>query len=153
MLPKNTTTSLPFEIRQSPIAGLGAFAVRRIRKGQRIIEYTGERISADEAARRYDDGRMTRHHTLLFEVDEHTMIDAAVGGNESRYLNHSCAPNCRAVDQDGRIFIEAICNIQPGVELTYDYQYESDESPAEALERYPCYCGAETCRGTIVYPW
>ncbi len=140
----------PFEIRNSKIQGKGAFATRRIRKGQRIIEYKGEIIHWEEANRRYDDEGMNRHHTFLFEIDDRFVIDAGVRGNEAKYLNHSCDPNCEAVDDEGRIFIEAIHNIQPGVELTYDYQYECEESEAEAKRIYPCNCGAPNCRGTIV---
>ena len=96
---------------------------------------------------------MDRHHTFLFEVDEEITIDGAVDGNESRFINHSCDPNCEAIDEDGRIFIFAARNIQPGVELSYDYQYDLDEPLTEELRlRYPCHCGAETCRGTILRP-
>lgn len=143
-------TRIPyFVVRESPIQGLGAFAARRIRKGTRIIEYTGERISPKEADARYDDGAMERHHTFLFTVDRRTVIDAAVCGNDARFINHSCAPNCQAVIDDGRIFIEAIRNIQPGVELTYDYNYDL---PWSQRGTYPCHCGAPECRGTIVKP-
>ncbi len=139
------------EVRNSRIQGRGVFAKRRIRKGQRIIEYVGERIDPEEVDRRYDDHSMDRHHTFLFEVDEYTTIDGAVGGNESRYINHSCDPNCEAVDDGGRIFIFALKNIQPGVELLYDYQYDLDEPLTQALrKRYPCRCGATSCRGTIL---
>ncbi len=136
-----------YEVRPSPIQGLGVFATRRIRKGRRIIEYTGERISAAEADARYDDDAMERHHTFLFEVDRRTYIDAAHDGNEARFINHSCSPNCQAVLDHGHIFIEAIRNIQPGVELTYDYNYDL---PWKERWRYPCHCGAPECRGTIV---
>ena len=139
------------EVRNSRIQGRGVFAKRRIRKGQRIIEYIGERIDPEEVDRRYDDHSMDRHHTFLFEVDPHTTIDGAVGGNESRFINHSCDPNCEAVDEEGRIFIFAVKNIQPGVELLYDYQFDLDEPLTEALQkRYPCHCGTRKCRGTIL---
>ena len=140
-----------FEIRKSKIQGRGAFAARRIRAGTRIMEYTGELVSQDEANRRYDDDSMNRHHTFLFSVDDDRVIDGAVGGNESRYINHSCAPNCQAVNEDGRIFVEALRTIQPGEELAYDYAYVLAErhSPA-AKRRYPCHCGAARCRGTIL---
>src|SRR5690242_18595937 len=94
-----------FELRRSSIQGRGAFATRAIRKGTRIIEYTGERISPQEADRRYDDGGMGRHHTFLFSIDSKTCIDAAVDGNDARFINHSCAPNCEAIDEKKRIFI------------------------------------------------
>jgi len=139
------------EVRESRIQGRGVFALRRIRKGQRIIEYAGERITPEEVDRRYDDLAMDRHHTFLFEVDENTIIDGAVGGSAASYINHSCDPNCEAVDVDGRIFIYAARNIQPGVELTYDYQYDLDEALTEELKRrYPCHCRARRCRGTIL---
>jgi len=140
-----------FRIRCSAIQGKGAFAVRRIKKGQRIIEYTGERITPDEVEQRYDDDSMDRHHTFLFEVDENMVIDATRRGGRARYLNHCCQPNCEAVNDDGRIFIEAIKNIQPGVELTYDYAYELEGHLSKALiAQYPCFCGAKRCRGTIL---
>ncbi len=142
-----------FIIRQSSIQGRGAFALRRIRKGTRIIEYTGERISSAEADRRYDDDSMRRHHTFLFTVTSRTVVDAAVHGNDARFINHSCDPNCEAVIEDGRIFIEAIRTIQPGEELGYDYQYEREQGYGEEEERfYACRCGAPNCRGTILAP-
>lgn len=143
-----------FEIRRSRIQGRGAFAARRIRAGTRIMEYTGERITQDEANRRYDDDSMRRHHTFLFALDDGGVLDGAVGGNESRYINHSCAPNCRAVNERGRIFVEALRTIEPGEELLYDYAYartpENDNPESEAL--YACKCGAPNCRGTILEP-
>ena len=142
-----------FVLRRSPIQGQGAFATRPIKRGTRIIEYTGERISPEEADRRYDDGGMGRHHTFLFSVDSKVCIDAAVDGNDARFINHSCAPNCEAVDERRRIYIEAIRDIAPGEELTYDYQYERDGTEDEKWEKiYVCKCGAPTCRGTILAP-
>lgn len=144
---------LPFELRQSPIQGNGAFATRRIRKGARIIEYTGERITQDEADKRYDDEAMGRHHTFLFTLDEKTVIDAAVDGNEARFINHSCDPNCQALIEDGKIFIYALKDISPGEELSYDYAYERAEGMEEESEKlYVCRCGAKNCRGTILAP-
>jgi SET domain-containing protein len=140
-----------FELRRSPIQGRGAFAVRRIRKGTRIIEYTGERIDDDEADRRYDDDAMDRHHTFLFAVKKNVVIDAAVGGNEARFINHSCDPNCEAVIYDDEVWIEALRTIHPGEELAYDYKYERDgEADGEWEKLYVCRCGAANCRGTIL---
>jgi uncharacterized protein len=149
---KQSATGLPFEIRASPIQGVGAFATRKIRKGTRLIEYTGERITSAEADRRYpDDESQARHHTFLFAIDDDVVIDAAVDGNEARFINHSCAPNCDAVIDDARIWIETIRDIKPGEELAYDYAFVLEErhTPA-AKRRYPCSCGAPTCRGTIL---
>jgi SET domain-containing protein len=143
----------PFKLRHSPIAGYGAFATRRIRKGQRIIEYVGEVISEKESDRRYPDGKGDNHHTFLFELDDNKVIDASYGGNEARFINHSCQPNCEAIDEEGHIFIFARRNIQPGVELAYDYMYARSrgDGPEEEAQ-YPCNCGAPRCRGTIMEP-
>ena len=144
--------TLLFELRGSPIAGIGAFATRPIKKGTRIIEYTGERISNAEADRRYDEDKMKSHHTFLFTLNRRTVVDAAVGGNEARFINHSCAPNCEAVIVDGkRIYIEALKDIPVGAELVYDYQYErTDEHTTKDERFYACSCGAPECRGTIL---
>jgi hypothetical protein len=142
-----------FELRRSPIQGRGAFALVRIPKGTRIIEYTGELISRDEGDRRYDDENMSRHHTFLFALDDDTVVDGAVHGNASRFINHSCEPNCEAVIEDGRIWVEALTTIQPGTELVYDYAYERRPEHDESTEQmYACRCGAPTCRGTILAP-
>lgn len=143
-----------FELRTSPIQGTGAFATTDIPKGTRLIEYVGEKISHDEADRRYDDEKMKRHHTFLFTLDDNWIIDAAVGGNEAMYINHSCDPNCEAVIVGGRrIYIEAKKHIRKGEELVYDYQYERrDDHTAEDEKFYACRCGSPKCRGSILMP-
>ncbi|NNC17937.1 SET domain-containing protein [Corallococcus exiguus] len=147
------TPSIPFELRQSPIQGTGAFATRRIRKGARIIEYIGERITQAEADARYDDESMERHHTFLFNLDDDTVLDAGTLHNESRYINHSCEPNCQSLIDKGRIHIYALRAIEPGEELSYDYAYErSPEMEADAESLYVCRCGTPSCRGTILAP-
>jgi SET domain-containing protein len=141
------------EVRESKIQGKGAFALRDIRKGTRLIEYLGQRISWRTADKRYDDEKMGRHHTFLFTVDDKTCIDAAVNGNEARFLNHSCDGNCEAITDRKRIFIEARKNIKAGEELLYDYQYERTEDHTEEDEKfYACRCGSKNCRGTILAP-
>lgn len=143
----------PFVVRRSAIQGRGGFASRDIRKGERIVEYAGERISWKEADRRYEDDRMGRHHTFLFAVTSRTVIDGAVQGNDARYINHACDPNCEAVDDGGRIYIEAMRDIAAGEELFYDYAYARDESTTEEDEKlYVCRCGSPTCRGSILEP-
>lgn len=143
----------PFVVRRSRIQGRGCFAVREIRKGERVAEYEGERITWKEADRRYDDEGMRRHHTFLFAVTSRTVIDGAVHGSDARFINHSCDPNCEAVDDRGRIFIEAVRNIAAGEELFYDYAYARDESTTEEDEQlYRCLCGSPNCRGTILEP-
>jgi SET domain-containing protein len=143
-----------FEVRDSSIQGRGAFALRRIRKGQRIIEYTGERICDEEAYTRYDDTTMKRHHTFLFAVDDDLSIDGASGGNDARFINHSCDPNCEAwIEDKDRVFIYAKKDIAKGGELTYDYAYTGvDAKDPEVRAMYVCHCGAPKCRGSIVQP-
>lgn len=141
------------EVRDSVIQGKGAFALRNIRKGTRLIEYVGQRISWRTADKRYDDEKMGRHHTFLFTVDDRICIDAAVNGNDARFLNHSCDGNCEAITDRKRIFIEARKNIKAGEELLYDYQYERTEDHTEEDEKfYACRCGSPNCRGTILAP-
>ena len=144
-----------YVVRNSPIHGRGVFAVRYIRKGTKILEYKGERISNREADRRYDDARMKRHHTFLFVLDKKTVIDGAIsaGGGEASYINHSCDPNCEAIITGKRIFIHALRGIHPGEELAYDYQYERTGENDDELEKfYFCKCGSPNCRGTIMKP-
>jgi SET domain-containing protein len=143
--------SPPFVMRPSPMQGLGAFATHRIPAGTRLVEYAGERLTPAEAEARYPDVPGERHHTFLFAIDELVVIDAAVDGNDARWINHSCAPNCDAVIDDDRIWIESIRDILPGEELAYDYAFTLTErhTPA-AKKRYPCHCGAETCRRTML---
>jgi uncharacterized protein len=149
-----------FEIRPSPMHGLGAFALRPIPAGTRLVEYAGERITPAEADRRHPDeptasAAGASHHTLLFAIDgeegEEVIVDAGVGGNEARFINHSCDPNCDAIVEAGRIWIETIRDVAPGEELAYDYAFVLEErhTPA-AKRRYPCACGARNCRGTML---
>ncbi len=147
----DATGSPPFEIRDSPIQGRGAFATHRIPAGTRLVEYAGERLTPQAAEARYPDAPGERHHTFLFAIDELVVIDAAVDGNDARWINHSCDPNCDAVVDDGRIWIESIRDVLPGEELAYDYAFTLTErhTPA-AKRRYPCHCGAPQCRGTML---
>ncbi|MFN2635676.1 MAG: SET domain-containing protein [Gemmatimonadaceae bacterium] len=155
-MPSTSNGARPlYVVRESRIHGRGVFAARRIRKGTRIVEYTGEHIDNDEADRRYDDKKMRRHHTFLFTLDDKTVIDGAVrrGGSDASYINHSCAPNCEAVITGKKIFIHALETIYPGEELAYDYQYERTGKNDKELEKfYVCRCGALDCRGTIMKP-
>ena len=142
----------PFEVRPSPMHGLGAFATEPIPAGTRVIEYAGARISPAEAHARYPDSTPgATHHTELFAIDDDIVIDASVDGNEARFINHSCDPNAEAIIEDDRIFIYAKKNIQPGTEILYDYQYERYPEHTEEDERfYACLCGSAKCRGTIL---
>ena len=142
-----------FEVRNSPVHGMGAFALRRIRKGTRIVEYLGERVSHQEADRRYESKDANDAHTFLFIVDSKIVIDAGVDGNEARFLNHSCNPNCESVIEKRRVFIEAVRDIEPGEEMTYDYQIQREEDDPPGIEEvFACHCGFPQCRGTMLWP-
>lgn len=140
-----------FVVRPSSMHGLGAFAIAPIPAGTRLIEYAGARITPDEADERYPDEPGVEHHTYLFAIDDDIVIDASVDGNDARFINHSCDPNCDAVVENGHIWIETIRDIAPGEELAYDYAFVLPErhTPA-AKRRYPCHCGSANCRGTIL---
>ena len=139
-----------YEVRRSRIQGRGGFAIRPIRTGQIIDEYVGQRITHEEADRRYDDNG-GRHHTFLFVLDDDTVLDARYGGSDARFLNHSCDPNCETEIDDGHIWIKAIKAIKPETELVYDYRFDwQDEYEPEDVRYYACRCGTPKCRGTIL---
>jgi SET domain-containing protein len=144
----------PFVVKKSRIAGKGAFATRDIAKGERLIEYLGERVSHAVADARYDDHASSAHHTFLFSVNRSVVIDAYVNGNDARFINHSCEPNCESEIERGRVFIDAIKNIRKGQELSYDYAYGRDgtETKEDETGVYGCRCGAKRCRRTILEP-
>jgi SET domain-containing protein len=143
-----------FEIRSSPIAGKGAFALQPIPAFTRLIEYTGERVSHDVADARYEEDEAAGNtHTVLFSVDDKTVIDAGVDGNDARFFNHSCGPNCQSRIIRRRVYLETIRDVEPGDELTYDYEIPRDgESDETARRKWPCHCGAPNCRGTLLLP-
>src|ERR1700677_2769391 len=138
-----------FEVRHSRVHGYGVFALRRIRKGTNIIEYLGERVSHELADTRYASKDPKDGHTFLFTVDSKHVIDAGVNGNEARFINHGCDPNCQSTGLRKRIWIEAIRTIRPGEELNYDYQITRDkDDPPDADKIFACRCGAANCRGS-----
>lgn len=150
-MPTDKQNDLAFEVRDSPISGQGAFAIRPIKKGERLIEYVGERIAHPVANERYDDDSMEEHHTFLFSVSSRTVIDATHTGNESRYINHSCDLNCESEVERGRVYIFSLRDIKVGEELHYDYAYERSGDETEKEEaQYRCLCGAKHCRGSIM---
>lgn len=139
-----------YEVRRSRIQGRGAFAVKPIRTGQIVDEYWGQRITHEEADRRYEDNG-GRHHTFLFVLDDDVVLDARFGGNDARFINHSCEPNCETEIEKGHIYIKAIKPIKPETELTYDYRFDwQDEYEPVDVRYYACRCGSAKCRGTIL---
>jgi SET domain-containing protein len=147
--------SAPIVIRRSKVQGRGVFTTRDVAERERIVEYTGTRISSDQADEQFPDDENTgRHHTFLFAVDDDVVIDGSNGGNDARFINHSCDPNCEIVVARGRVYVHALRDIPAGAELFYDYWYVTDESyTLEDLRRiYPCRCGSPKCRGTLARP-
>jgi SET domain-containing protein len=141
------------QVRRSGVHGKGVFATQRIAEGETIIEYVGEVITWKEALRRHPHDPKDPNHTFYFHIDEERVIDAKHGGNSSRWINHSCDPNCEADEEEGRVFIKALRNIKAGEELSYDYGLIIDEPYTKKLKaEYPCWCGAKLCRGTLLAP-
>jgi SET domain-containing protein len=141
------------QVRRSGVHGKGVFALQDLAEGEALIEYVGEVISWDEAQDRHPHDPKDPNHTFYFHVNEDRVIDALFGGNSSRWINHSCDPNCEADEDNDRIFIKAIRNIKAGEELNYDYGLIIDEPYTKKLKaEYPCWCGAKNCRGTLLSP-
>jgi len=125
-------------VRSSSIHAAGVFTLEGVRKGTHILEYTGERIVHEDADKLYED----RAYTYLFGIGDGVHVIDGYG--MSMYVNHSCDPNCETVeDEEQRVWIVAMRDIEPGEELTYDYLLYDGEGEA------PCTCGAANCRGTL----
>ena len=142
-----------FVVRRSGIHGKGVFARRPIAEDETVIEYKGEIVSEAEIGRRYPEDREGLNHTFVFGVEHDCNIDGGAQGNAARWINHSCAPNCDTFEENKRIYVRAARRIRPGEELTYDYAIEAGEPLTKALKsRWPCWCGAARCRGTVLVP-
>ena len=148
------------QARKSTIHGNGVFALEALAKGERVIEYKGLRrthaeVDADDA------GDVESGHTFLFTLNDDYVIDANYKGNDARWINHSCAPNCEAViaEAEGedrtadKVFIEAIRDIKSGEELTYNYGITLAERHTPRLKKiWECRCGSRKCTGTMLQP-
>ena len=134
---------------RSRIEGMGIFAKRRIHRGARIIEYCGERVASDRLVAPAGGPESAR--VYVFRLNEMVVIDGARNGNESRFINHSCAPNCEAYAFDDRLYIYAQADIARGEELTFDYKLtpQSGLSVDSQTNDHSCSCGADNCRGTM----
>jgi SET domain-containing protein len=145
---------------RSVIHGTGVRALTSVRKGEQIIEYKGLLRTTAQASR-LQHADHESGHTFLFTLNEDYVIDANVGGNTARWLNHSCSPNCVAYVHDhpsgdprkARVIIEALKKIGPGEELTYNYGIVLEERHTPRLKRiWACKCGARNCTGTMLQP-
>jgi len=124
-------------VRPSRIHAVGVFTTTTIRKGARVVEYSGPRLTPQEANRLYDGAPRTYLYGL---EDGKTVID---GEGMGAYLNHSCDPNCEIDEIRARVWILALRDIAAGEELLWDYNLYDDDDPA------PCHCGSPKCRGTM----
>ncbi len=125
---------------RSRIHRLGVFAAERIPPRRKVMEYTGEMVNRRETKRRVE---ADKDHIYLFAVNHYWARDGAVGGSGAEFVNHCCEPNCRAQVIAQRIFYFSLREIQPGEEITLDYNFQ------KRADRYDCRCGAPGCRGTI----
>lgn len=140
-------------VRRSPLHGNGVFAVRDIPAGTRIIEYIGVHITPEQADERHPVNPDDPFHTFYFALSGGTVIDGGNGGNDARWINHSCAPNCETEENaDGtRVFVIALRAISEGEELFYDYGLVIDDKITKELRnQYRCLCGSDECRGTML---
>ena len=142
-----------YEVRRSDIHGNGVFARRTIEAGVCIVEYTGERITSDESAIRAEQGGGPVNHTFFFSLADGNVIDGGSGGNDARFINHACEPNCEAYEEDGNVFIYALQEIEKGEELNYNYALIYEERHTAAVKKlFECRCGAPSCTGTMLAP-
>ncbi len=139
--------TLPLEVRRSTVHGDGAFATRGLPRGRTIGVYAGRRYAPGELVDRLWDNALT----YLFGLSDGSCIDGREGGNATRHINHSCTPNCAAVEvtaEDGTVdvVIQTLRRVRAGEELFLDYALDiGDQAP----EAYPCRCGSRQCRGTM----
>ena len=133
--------------------GTGIFATQDISKGNKVIEYIGEKIKKSEGDKR-SERRINRYlnskstgSVYIFELNSKFDIDGSPRYNKARYINHSCNPNCEVDIKKGRIWISSIKNIKAGEELTYDYGYEFDK---DDYKDHKCKCGSKNCIGYII---
>jgi len=145
-----------FVVRHSPIHGTGVFASRDISEGEEILYYEGRLVTHDEA----DEGAEDDGHTFLFTLNDLWVIDGGAGGNEARWINHSCDPNCEpwlVEDEDGdpardRVVIQAARAIRAGEELSYDYGITMDDPDSEEERAlWACRCGSARCTGSLLH--
>jgi len=140
-----------YYLKKSKVHGTGIFAARDIKKGEKMIEYIGEKITAEEGKRRekisMEKAKQNNSSGAIytFELDDKYYIDGNIPGNDAKYMNHSCNGNCESDIVNEKIWVYAKRDITKDEELAYDYGFTAEE----ALE-HPCMCGSEGCIGYIV---
>lgn len=141
------------KLKRSDLHGTGVFAAKPIPSGTYIMEYEGKRISAKAADKMESYDPNDPYHTFFFSLSNGKIIDGGNQGNDSRFINHSCEPNCEGHEnsQGTRVYIVALRDIAEGEELLYDYALTIDDTITPELKKqYACLCGAKTCRGTML---
>jgi len=128
------------QFRRSQIHGTGGYARQAIAAGTRVIEYVGERISKAESLVQCE-----ADNVYIFDIDDEFDLNGNVAWNPARFLNHGCAPNCEAEQDEARIWILALRDIPVAEELTFNYGYGLED-----YRKHPCRCGASACVGFIV---
>jgi SET domain-containing protein len=137
-------------VRRSSVHGKGVFATRPLAAGERVLQYKGEIISWRDAVKRHEQEGI-EGHTFLFGLSDGSVIDGSRGGNSARWLNHSCAPNCETIEDNGRIFIDTLRAIRPGEELFIEYFLTTDDPlEDEVRAQYACRCAAQGCRQSLL---
>ncbi len=145
--------SKAYRVQRSTVHGNGVFAQRALEVGECIIEYKGKEITWDQAIARAQQSAGPQNHTFFFSLSNGNVIDGGDGGNASRWINHSCEPNCEAIEDQGRIYLYAICDIACGEELSYSYPLIYDGRHTPAVKRaFACRCGTPSCTGTMLAP-
>ncbi|MGI4849051.1 MAG: SET domain-containing protein [Janthinobacterium lividum] len=148
-----TPINAAIAVRHSKIHGNGVFATRKIEQDACVAEYQGDRISAKQALKRSGLDPENPFHTFFFSLEDGRLIDGDSNGNEARWINHSCAPNCEAREEAGRVYIHALRTIKRGEELNYDYGLVISERHTKTVKNnYACRCGAANCRQTLLAP-
>jgi len=141
------------QVRASGIHGKGVFALRPLKAGETVIEYTGAMLTWKAAQKRHPHNPAEPNHTFFFHIDDKHVIDGNDGGNAAKWINHACGPNCEADEVDGRVFIKALCDIELGEELNYDYGLILDgRHTVKVKKEFECRCGTPECRGTMLAP-
>jgi SET domain-containing protein len=139
-------------VRNSEVHGRGLFAKRAIPKGTRILEYTGERVLKTNLAQDLVAGLTSLIYVM--NLNETFAVDGERGGNDARFINHSCDPNCEVLYFNDKPYIYAMHEIPEGAELSFDYRYgsegENELTNEQKREWFPCKCGASNCRGTLL---
>lgn len=150
---KDSSGKPAFIVRNSPIHGRGVFAARNIPADTFVIEYEGKRISEKEANRRHGTDPENPYHTFFFSLESGKLIDGGDKGNDARWINHACEPNCEAREEKGHVYIYTLRDIKRGEEFNYDYGLIVEERQTKKMKKnYECRCGAPTCRHTMLAP-